>query len=405
LRHSLYAGGAVMVGCGGEGGPRSLDSGPFDGGMGDAPMPDVLDAGMGCPDAFRGGELIDVVPFINDGGVPLDTPLNVGWDGRLYTDLSTLTQESLVVANERFYIRTRYPDRLDPSAPWRVSVHGLVDDPRELSLEELTPMVRPMGVHLLECSGNGRGGAFGLMSAADWSGVPLREVLDMFSLQSGATRVLVSGFDDHSVPSAGGHSRPGASWVFSLDEVDTTGMFLATHMNGEELPADHGFPLRLFVPGWYGCSCIKWVNEIVLVDEDQPSTSQMIEFASRTHQIGEPALARDYQPASIDQAAMPIRIEKWRVDGRPLYRVVGVMWGGYELTEALVMRFEGGGDFFPVDVCPAQMDNATWTLWSTPWQPTTVGDYDLACQIDDPTIPTRRLDRAFYLRQVAIDDV
>src|SRR5262249_31474879 len=153
---------------------------------------------------------------------------------------------------------------------------------------------------------------------------------------SPARRVLVSGFDQHSKPSQ--KSTPGASWIFTREQLESFGAFLATGMNGEALTKDHGAPLRLVVPRWYGCTCIKWLNEIALVGEDAPATSQMKEFASRTHQDGVPALARDYLAASMDQAAMPVRVERWRVASGVLYRIVGVMWGGYALTDALELR-------------------------------------------------------------------
>ena len=179
---------------------------------------------------------------------------------------------------------------------------------------------------MLECSGNARNGHFGLLSSAEWHGIPLSRVLERLSIRSEATRVSIAGFDDHSEPSSG-NSTPGASWIFSFDELASTGAFLATRMNGEPLPADHGAPVRLFVPGYYGCTCIKWVNEIALVDDSAPATSQMVEFASRTHQDGTPSLARDYQPALMDQAAMPVRVEKWLADGRVSYRIVGISVG------------------------------------------------------------------------------
>ena len=99
-------------------------------------------------------------------------------------------------------------------------------------------------------------------------------------------------------------------------------------MNDGDLPPEHGAPVRLIVPNWYGCSCIKWVSRIDLVGDEEPATSQMREFAARTHQRGMPALARDYEPAVIDLAALPVRVERWRVDDRLVYRVVGIRWGG-----------------------------------------------------------------------------
>ena len=78
----------------------------------------------GAPDPFAGGELLAVLGFVDDGDIELGVPLKVGWDGRLYTDLTTLGPETLVTSNEMFYIRTRYPDQLDPTAPWRIAVDG-----------------------------------------------------------------------------------------------------------------------------------------------------------------------------------------------------------------------------------------------------------------------------------------
>ena len=87
-------------------------------------------------------------------------------------------------------------------------------------------------------------------------------------------------------------------------------------------------PVRLVVPRWFSCVDIKWVNEIALVDDGAMATSQMLEFASRINQQGDPKFAKDFDPALIDQAALPIRVEKWRVAERIVYRVVGLMWGG-----------------------------------------------------------------------------
>lgn len=356
----------------------------------------------GCngADPFAGGELLRVLGFVDDGDIELDVPLNVGWDGRLFTDLSSLSADSLLTPNERFYIRTRYPDQLDPRAPWRVAVDGLVREPAELTLEQLLPLAGPRGAHLMECSGNTRAGSFGLLSAARWDGIPMADVLGLLQPRREATRVLVSGFDGHSVPSANGHSKPGASWIFSFDQLAQA--FLATGMNGVPLPPDHGAPLRLLVPGWYGCTCIKWVDRLSLVDDAAPATSQMQEFASRTHQNGVPELAAQYAPATIDQAAMPVRVERWNTSSGALHRVVGILWGGSRITDALSIRL-GEEPWTRVDVCPPPTTNATWTLWSHAWKPPRSGRYAIRMRIDDPSIVTKRLDSDYYLRTVQID--
>ncbi len=396
----------MLAGCSGPTRPapgEGRDSG-VDAEADAEPADSGVDAGPpSCADPFEGGTLLGTVPLLSAGTAPLETLSGAGLDGRLYTDLSTLTPETLVTPNDQFYVRTRMPDRIDLATPWRIRAAGLIGSPREIGLDELEPLVAPMPTTLLECSGNGDFAHFGMLSAAEWDGVPMTRALELLDVRPEATRVLVSGFDQHSQPSE--RSTPGASWVFTFDDLERYGAFLATRMNGAPLPPDHGFPVRLVVPRWYGCTCVKWVDEIRLVDDAEPATDQMREFASRTHQDGVPELARDYLPATIDQAAMAVRVEKWRVGGALLYRVVGVMWGGYEVTDALVIAFRGTDPFVPVDVCPAQATNQTWTLWSHAFRPPASGTYDIELRIDDPSIPTRRLDARFYVRSVTIDEV
>ena len=405
----------LLAGAVGLGGPalilgRSRPGGfiAFDDGADGRTPIDGVDAGdatpVGCADPFAGGVLLGTVPFTGEGG-PLNVAFGSGLDGRLYTDLSSLAPGDLVTPQERYYIRTRYPDLLHRSAPWKIAVDGHVNMPVSLTLEMLAPKVNPsLGPFVMECSGNGAFAAFGMLSAARWSGVPIADVLAMAGVLPQATRVLVSGFDNHSRPHSG-PSTAGASWIFTVAELEEAGAFLATEMNGVPLSFDHGFPVRLMVPNWYGCTCIKWVDAIRLVDDDAAATSQMQEFASRTHQDGVPALARDYKPATIDQAAMPVRIEKWRVADEIVYRVVGLMWGGYRVTDKLSIRFASGQPYAPVDVCPKQTTNQTWAIWSHAWRPSKAGSYAIGLGIDDRSIPTRRLDAGFYQRTIDITEI
>ena len=186
--------------------------------------------------------------------------------------------------------------------------------------------------------------------------------------------------------------------------ADDFGFETAEAAFGFEQALEFGAPLRLLVPGWYGCTCIKWVDRITLVDDSEPATAQMMEFASRTHQDGVPALAAMYAAATIDHAAMPVRVEKWRVGSDTLYRVVGILWGGSRVTDALSIRF-GDEPWAPVDICSPPTTNATWTLWSHAWKPETLGQFSIRMRVDDPSIVTKRLDADYYLRTVAIDEV
>jgi len=348
------------------------------------------------------GAPVERLSFEGESG-PYGVAQGAGLDGRLYTDLAQLDADHLIVSNDAFYIRTRYPSLLDPDAPWSLRLGGLVEQELTLPLADVLALEREQGVYLLECSGNFRARGFGLMSAASWHGVGLLQLLERVQPLPRAARILISGSDAHAAPSS--NSVTGASWIVSPEQLAKTGAFLATRMNGAPLPLDHGYPLRLFNPGWYGCSCIKWVQSLDWVADEEPSTSQMIEYAARTHQIGQPALARDYAAPEIQQAAMPIRVERWRSEAGLQYRVVGIVWGGSQPISELGLSFDGGVQFESVSLAGSVIQNRSWSLWSHDWVPAAPGSYTLVCRVQTPDVPMRRLDAQYYARRITLDEV
>jgi DMSO/TMAO reductase YedYZ molybdopterin-dependent catalytic subunit len=363
--------------------------------------------------SFAGGEMLGIVPFAHEGRPPMDTPLGEELDGRLYTDLSAITPEQPVPPLEHFYLRTRASALLKDADVQSIEMRGLVGAPVRIGADDLRAKARLVGRHLMECAGNTREGRFGLLSVADWTGIPLAEALERLPASNDRkgprendARILVSGFDSYASQSAS--SIPGASWIFSRDDIRATGAFLATEMDGQPLTRDHGAPVRLVVPGWYGCSCIKWLTEIRAVPADAAPTSQMQEFAFRTMQQGSPKLARDYQPPTIDQAAMVTRVEKWQVGEKIKYRVAGILWGGTSRVKRLEIRFNPEEDYVPVDEFGQSTrpgSNDPWSFWSHSWSPAARGTYLLRLRVAEPSVRTRRLDMGFYVREVEISEV
>ena len=348
------------------------------------------------------GRLLGTLEFIDESSAPLGVVEGFELDGRLFSNLSTLEPENPITPAENFYIRTRASKLLPDPATWQVKLGGLVERPINLGIENLRKAAKPMGAHLMECAGNVRQARFGLLSVGEWAGVPVSEILDKTKATSRSARVLISGFDRYSTESR--TSVPGASWVFSREQLENAGAFLATELNGQPLPKDHGAPVRLVVPGWYGCTSIKWVDEVNLVEGRVDATSQMREYAARTLQKGVPQLAKDFAPASIDQAAMPIRIEKWSVAGKIHYRVVGIAWGGSRPVEVLQIRFNPDEDYVPVDNFH-QVTNDPWTFWTHNWSPKTPGTYFIHLSVQQPAVEARRLDSGYYVRSVEITEV
>jgi DMSO/TMAO reductase YedYZ molybdopterin-dependent catalytic subunit len=371
-----------------------------------------LASAVPLPGVHAPGEtLVGTVPFVGEGTFPLETTGGAGLGRRRALDLSTLTPETLLTPSERFFVRTGCPDRLPPADSWKVRVHGLVATPLEIAIAELRRGTEPQGVHLVECAGNSRAAHFGLMSVTRWTGVPLESVLARARPLARATQVLVSGFDEHDVTDPG--SVPGASWVFGLAAARDARAFLATEMDGAPLLPDHGHPLRLVVPGWYGCTAIKWVNEIVVLDDTAPATDQMREYAGRTHQdpagprdrslmeagrrTEGPPLARDFRPATVDFAAAPIRVEKRSLAGRVAYRVVGIAWGSGGAPAPLRIRLRPDDAFVPVETQAGA--GPAWKLWSHTFPAPAPGRYRIELKVDDPAVRARRLDAGFYTRE------
>jgi DMSO/TMAO reductase YedYZ molybdopterin-dependent catalytic subunit len=354
------------------------------------------------------GAVVGLVPFVGEGAFPVEQTVGEGLGKRRSLDLSSVTPASLVTPSERFFIRTGCPVRRPEPASWKVKVHGLAHQPREISIAQLRAQAVDQGLHLLECAGNSKAAHFGFLSVARWKGAPLWPLVEDARPGPRATQVLVSGYDEHDVQDRG--SVPGASWIFALDRLRDAGAFLATAMNGAPLSPDHGSPLRLVVPGWYGCAAIKWVNEIVLLDGEAPATEQMREYAGRTHQTSLGAgvpLARDFEPATLDPAATAVRVEKRRGHGgKTSYRIVGILWGAdaggrKSIPGVLQIRTRPEQPFVPVEQVATE-ERGPVRLWSHTFRPEASGRYEIALRLAGPVPRTRRLDVGFYSRAVEI---
>jgi len=178
-----------------------------------------------------------------------------------------------VMPNARFYVRNHFRAPLIDPGTWRLEIGGLVERPLSLGLREL--MRRPAETRLvtLECAGNGRSALdppvdgepwrSGAVSTAEWTGVPLADILDRAGLLPAATEVLFRGADQGEVA-----TRPGPVHFERSLSIRTAagGALLAYAMNGDPLPLQHGYPMRLVVPGWYGVASVKWLMAIELID-------------------------------------------------------------------------------------------------------------------------------------------
>jgi len=180
----------------------------------------------------------------------------------------------VVMPNARFYMRNnfRMPD-LDAEA-FRLTIGGLVERSQSFTIRDLQNMRSKTQVVTLECAGNGRalfdrsteGEKWGLgaVSTAEWTGVPLVEILDRAGVRQDAKEVLFRGADGGIVDGLPEPIRFERS--LGIDDARDSDVLLAYAMNGEPLPVEHGYPLRLIVPRWYAVASVKWLSEIEIID-------------------------------------------------------------------------------------------------------------------------------------------
>jgi DMSO/TMAO reductase YedYZ molybdopterin-dependent catalytic subunit len=272
--------------------------------------------------------------------------------------------------------------RLDPAA-YRLEVGGNVERPLSLSLEDL--LARPARTLpvTMECAGNGRA----LLSprpvsqpwlteavgTAEWTGVPLADVLTEAGLRPGTVEVVFTGAD-HGVQDGVEHDYARS---LPVGEASRPDVLLAHGMNGRPLDPQHGAPLRLVVPGWYGMASVKWLTRIEAVTEPFAGYQQVGTYRYRRHgdEPGEP-VTRMRVRALMAPPGFPDFLTRRRiVDAGPVL-LTGRAWSG-------VVRVEVGADgaWAEAELGPV-LGPFAWRGWSYRWE-AVPGDHVLACRATD----------------------
>ena len=172
---------------------------------------------------------------------------------------------------------------LDPTT-WRLRLGGLVGTPMELTLDELRSRPRRSLPVTMECAGNGRAGMSPrplsqpwlgeAIGTAEWTGAPLAPLLAEAGLDRSAVEIVFVGAD------RGVQGEDEHDYGRSLSIADATRpeVLLAYEMNGAPLPVQHGYPLRLVVPGWYGMTSVKWLDRVEAVAEPYQGFQQAVAY-------------------------------------------------------------------------------------------------------------------------------
>jgi DMSO/TMAO reductase YedYZ molybdopterin-dependent catalytic subunit len=255
----------------------------------------------------------------------------------------------VVMPNARFYVRNHFDTpRLDPLS-WQLEVKGLVERPVRLSLRDLHGMRSETLVATLECAGNGRSAfdppaegeqwQLGAVSTAEWTGVPLAEILDRAGLTPQAIEIVFRGADQGNT----GETADPIRFERSLPVTDASqsSSLLAYAMNGEPLPLEHGYPLRLIVPGWYAVASVKWLTEIEATGSPFTGFFQAKRYVYETERNG--AVTRE-----------PVRLQQVRA-------VITQPSAGQQATTGdLVVRGVAWSGAAPIDKVEVSIGSGQW---------------------------------------------
>ncbi len=275
-----------------------------------------------------------------------------------------------LVPNELFFIRnhTRTP-RIDIGA-WRLRIEGSgVERSLELTYDNLLALPSVSVIRSVECAGNGRSffeamhgkkaqgtqWKLGAIGVAEWTGVPLRELMDRARLKKSAKDVMPHGLDDLKV------RRP-----MPVAKALAEDTLLVYAMNGHPLPPDHGFPVRVLAPGWIGVANIKWVGRIEV--SEQPLYSS---WNTDTYVM----IGPDYTPSPpakgpvLASQSLKSALEfAWGgelVSGRQLIR--GRSWSPFGKIVKVEYSLDRGGAWQTATLREPNIASA-WVRWDFEWE-------------------------------------
>jgi DMSO/TMAO reductase YedYZ molybdopterin-dependent catalytic subunit len=274
---------------------------------------------------------------------------------------------------------------IDPTS-WRLRVGGLVRRPFELTLDALRARPSRTVRVTLECAGNGRARLTPrpvsqpwlneAIGTAEWTGTPLAAVLAEAGLADEALEVVFTGADRGI--QGGIEQTYGRS--LTIDEARRPEVLLVTGMNGAPLEPQHGFPVRLLVPGWYGMASVKWLTAIEATAEPFAGFQQTpaYRYQRDADDPGEP-VTRIRVRALMVPPGIPDFFTRRRFVERGPVLLQGRAWSGH----AAIERVEIGVDGAWTDaVLGPKAGEFAWRPWTCAWD-AEPGDHELSCRASD----------------------
>ncbi len=286
-----------------------------------------------------------------------------------------------VTPTRLFFVRNHFAVPELDVAKWRLAVGGSVRRPLELTYGELENMPQRTLLATLECAGNGRSflaqkapgvqWSAGAVAHAEWSGVPLSEVLELAGIDDGTVEIVCEGADRGSEPD---HPEPmHFARGLALPKALHRDTILALRMNGEPLTPSHGFPLRLLVPGWYGVASVKWLTRLEASPVPFRGYFQTVKYTIKREQ------ANGQETVPIGEMAVKSEIVRpfaGEALGCGMQRVFGLAWAGEEPVAKVELSTDAGKTWRQAELL-GPWAPYSWMMWECLWNVEAAGPYEL----------------------------
>lgn len=275
------------------------------------------------------------------------------------------------------YVLVHYDIPAGSAATWRLEVDGCVEQPMSFGLTELRAMGRRTVRVTLECAGNGRASLQPrpisqpwlneAVGTAEWTGVLLSDLLQNAGIRSDAVDVVFTGAD-HGVERG---VEQDYQRGLSLGEALGSGAIIAWEMNGDPLPPQHGYPLRLVVPGWYGMASVKWLRSIELIDHEFDGFQNAVAYRIR-QEAGElgTAITRIEPRALLVPPGFPDFMSRHRFIAAGTVTLEGKAWSGWAPIERVDVSTDAGVTWHPAKLDAPGNDAYAWRSFSHDWAAT-----------------------------------
>lgn len=293
-----------------------------------------------------------------------------------------------VVPADEFFVRNHFPIPRPDTSSWTLTVSGEVKTPLSLGYDEMKRLPSKEIEVLLECAGNSRQAIqpsiegllwdHGGVSTARWFGVPLRNLLDQAGVLGSAREVLLEGADRGE--ERGEPGEIGFSMSLPMDKALDPDTLLAWEMNGELLAAEHGFPLRAVVPGWYGMTSVKWLSSIRVLDRPFQGFHQTRYYVFVEEGV-ENGLPKE-RVTSMKVKSFITSPSRGQILSVGRHDIRGVAWSGQTPVSRVEISTDDGHSWQPAFLEESESPRS-WCRWAFVWEAHRPGYYLLRARATD----------------------